>query len=263
MHFYYHPESDSLWKQEIPLAEDETDGLIEEITYNEYREILLKQRKAGNMSFFDATNIEPSQPSGNIHPPGKKLPSVISSTCIMPSKTGDALMLVLSFTTPMGAIDSRYNLWNKNEQAVDIARRQLAAVCYSVGIYKLPSVPNNPTPADYENAGRELRNSRLIIDVDYQKGNEPTAEKPQGGYTEIKHVYDANGNEPGKAPVAQPQQGGWGGAGAQAQPPSQPATNGQQWGNQAQPAQVQPPQQAAQGWSPGPSTGGDKPAWVK
>ncbi len=215
------------------------------------------------MSFFDATNIEPSQPSGNIHPPGKKLPTVISGTCITPTKDSSGLMLVLSLTTPMGQIDNRYNLWNKNEQAVDISRKQLSAVCHSVGIYQLKSVPANPTPADYEKAGIELRNSRLMIDVDYQKGNEPSAERPQGGYTEIKRIYDANGNEPGKAPAAaaQPQSGGWSAPAGNA---AQPAANGQGWGNQAQPAQAQSPQQAAQGWSPGPSTGGgDKPAWAK
>jgi len=44
------------------------------------------------------------------------------------------------------------------------------------------------------------------LDVNYQKGEEPTAERPEGGYVEVKKVYDVNGNEPGKAPAqAQPQ----------------------------------------------------------
>lgn len=254
-HFYYHPESDSLWKQERPLAEDETDGFVEEITYNEYREILLKQRKANNMQngFFDATNIEPSQPSGNIHPPGKKLQAVISSTCLKPSKAGDALMLVISFTTTMGQLDSRYNLWNKNAQAVDIAERQLSAVCHAVGVFKVPSIPANPTPADFDKAGIELRNTRLIIDVDYQSGQEPSADRPQGGYTELKRVYDANGNEPGKAPAV----------GGQKYGDAPGAVNGG-WGTAASGMTNQPAAQQGAGWTPGPSVGGEaKPSWAK
>lgn len=212
--------------------------------------------------YFDATNIEPNQPSGNIHPPAKKAQAIISSTCIKPSKTGDALMLVLSFTTPMGQVDARYNLWNKNEQAVDIARKQLACVNHATGIFKMPSCMTNPTPADYENGGRELRGARLILDIDYQSGQEPSAERPQGGYTEVKRIYDANGNEPGKAPAASQGQpaAAWG-----ATPnASQPAANGQAWGNQGQPAPSPAPAPAAQGWSPGPATAGDaKPSWAK
>ena len=98
------------------------------------------------------------------------------------------------------------------------------------------------------------------MDVGYQKGEEPDPAFPdRKGYTELKRVYDINGNDPSKPGQAAPQQ-------------NQPAQNGQgapltqqgngSWGNQApqqnapqqqpQPQQQAPQQNAqpGQAWQP-------------
>jgi hypothetical protein len=205
---------------------------------------------------FDATQFAPKQ-VGESHPVGK-FPFKISNTEIAETKDKDGGMLVVTFRTPVGEIASRYNLWNKSAKAVEIAHGQLSALCYATGIFKV----------DWSNEGAALRNGEGMIEVGWQKGQEPSTENPNGGYTEVKKVYDRSGNEPGKAPAqpqpqsAQPQQQpGWG-AGQQ-----QPQGNGNApgWGNspantvQQQPQQpvqqpVQPPQtQQPASWQPGPA----------
>lgn len=200
------------------------------------------------MTFFDATNIPPDQ-GGIKHPIGSKFPAQISGTCAKSTKDNDGGYLCITFTTPAGNIDRNYNFWNKSEQAVDIARKQLSALCHAIGIYALPSVKLEMTPNDFPNAGRELRGARCQIDVSYQKGQEPSPEKPSGGFVEVSKVYDANGNEPGRvqaAPqpqAAQPNPGAWNN-----QPPQQPAQQLQQQAWPSQPA----PQNNAPGPNPAP-----------
>lgn len=180
---------------------------------------------------FDASQFKPNQ-GGEAHPIGK-YDFQITNTEIVPTKDQTGGMFVVEFTTPAGRITSRYNLWNNNPKAVEIAHGQLSALCYATGIFKL----------DWQNEGAALRNGRGKLEVGYQKGEEPTADKPSGGYVEVKRVYDVNGNEPGKGPAAAPQptQQGW--------------QNGQQ--PAAAPQQAQPAQPA---WTPGPSQAGQAPA---
>ena len=199
---------------------------------------------------FDANQHAPKQ-LGAIVPPGK-WPFQISNTSIVPTKANDGGMFVVEFDTPQGRISMRYNLWNQNPKAVEIAHGQLSALCHATGVFKV----------DYGNEGAALRGAQGMIEVALQD-----PEKPDG-YTEVKRVYDKNGNEPGKAPAAAPQPQGngntWGGqqAAAGAQQSAQPA-----WGaTQAQP-QPQPNPNPAQGqaWAPGPTAQGDtgKPPWAK
>lgn len=192
---------------------------------------------------FDASQFEPSQ-GGGPHPKGK-FPATISNTSIKPTKSGDGGMFEVEFSTQAGNIANRYNLWNKEPKAVEIAQKQLSALCYATGIFKL----------DFRNDGAALRGAKLIIEVDDQKNKDGTP----NGYVEVKKVYDANGNEPGKqtpAPATQPQQ-------AAPAPANAPAGNGGGWG---QPAQNNAPAAApaSNGWQPGPiaaPTAGDKPPW--
>lgn len=192
---------------------------------------------------FDASQFEPSQ-GGGPHPKGK-FPATISNTSIKPTKSGDGGMFEVEFSTQAGAITNRYNLWNKEPKAVEIAQKQLSALCYATGIFKL----------DFRNDGAALRGAKLIIEVDDQKNKDGTP----NGYVEVKKVYDASGNEPGKqtpAPATQPQQ-------AAPAPASAPASNGGGWG---QPDQNNAPAAApaSNGWQPGPTTAptaGDKPPW--
>jgi hypothetical protein len=142
---------------------------------------------------FDANQFKPQQ-SVETPPPGRH-DFQISNTSIVPTKDGQGGMFVVNFTTPHGMISNRYNIWNQSPKAVEIAHHQLSALCHAVGIFRL----------DWQNEGAALRGARGKIDVGHQKGEEPTAERPQGGYVEVKRVLDVNGNEPGKGPAPGPQ----------------------------------------------------------
>ena len=187
---------------------------------------------------FDANAHNPKQ-VGEGHPPGK-FPFQILNTEIVPTKDGTGGMFVVTFQTPAGEIPFRYNIWNASEKAVAIAQGQLSALCHATGIFRV----------EWTNDGAALRGGRGQIEVGYQKGQEPSAENPGGGYTEVKKVYDAQGNEPGKAP-APPQTAGNGGwqQGPQTQqvqqqpdPKPEPPTPQGGWGSQ------QTTQQATAPW---------------
>ena len=191
---------------------------------------------------FDATQFTPSQSVGG-HPPGK-FPARISNTSIQETKNKDGGMFVVEFTTNAGSIVNRYNLWNKEPKAVEIAHKELSALCYATGIFKL----------DFNNDGAAMRGAQCMIEVEKQADND---------YMHVKKVYDMNGNEPGKAPAgnAPTQGGGWGapqGQQAAANPPAQQQPSqpqGQAWqppGQQQAPQQQPTQQQAPQGWQPAP-----------
>jgi hypothetical protein len=106
-------------------------------------------------------------------------------------------MFVIEFTTPAGSIMKRYNLWNQSAKAVEIANHELSALCHATGVFKL----------DFQNDGAALRGARGQLDVALQDVTKPD------GYVEVKKVYDANGNEPGRTGAApQPQAQGNGAA---------------------------------------------------
>lgn len=216
---------------------------------------------------FDATQVQPQQ-SVPQHPVGEKFQGTITNTEIKPNKAGDGGFLEVELSSNVGKAYLRYNLWhNTSQQAVEIANKQLSALCHAVNIFRL----------NYTTDAAELRNARLLFDVAEQFGNR--------GFVQVTKVYDINGNEPGKvgagpaqampmqqqpqqqpqqaspgawaAPTAQPGAGGW-------QPPQQPqqaapgAWAGQQQQPQAQPGAwpaTAPTQPAAQpaaqpGWQP-------------
>lgn len=153
----------------------------------------------------------------------------ITNTKIVPTKDNSGGMFVITYNGPGGSIDDRFNLWNKSPQAVEIAQKQLTAVCHATGIYQL----------NFENEGAELRNARLKIFVEPDKNKDGT----ETGYMTIKKITDVNGNEPGKAPAAAP-------APQQAQPMTQ-----QPGGGWAQPTNQQQPTGAP------PNGAGNAPAW--
>lgn len=153
----------------------------------------------------------------------------------------------------------RLNLHHVKPEVVEIANKQLSAYCHVLNKFQF-------------NDTAELHNIPFIVEIGLQKDAEARAK----GYTEVKALFDINGNEPGKAgggaPVHQPQQpsipqtppagvqptGGWGAPGQtpidnnvpmQQQPAQQPpAQQPAGWG--APPAQQQQPaaQQPAAGW---------------
>jgi len=202
---------------------------------------------------FDANQFEPRQ-FGSAHPVGSKFDFEITHTEVKPTKNQDGGMFVVTFTTPAGTIDFRYNLFNQSAKAVEIAHGQFSALCRAVGRYQV----------DFNNDGAVLRGARGKLDVGYQKGEEPSPEKPEGGYVEVKKVYDINGIEPGKAAQQQPQPQQ---NQPQHQPQSQPMTQqpGGGWGQQPQQNNAPNPAPANNNgvgaWQPGNQATGTNPPW--
>ncbi len=220
---------------------------------------------------FNAQQFDPTQGGGSL--PVGRHPVIIESSEVKANKANDGGYLQLNVklidgpqTGTTGAY--RLNLYHSNPQTAEIAHRQLSAICHCVGVFNV------------QDSG-QLHNIPFIIEVGLQKGEEAA----QKGYTEVKKVFDINGNEPGKAgqgaPAAQPQQqpaaqggfgqqqpaqqpqqpqggGAWGGQPAQ-QPAAQPQGNAPAWGQPQQPAQ-QPQQPAGSAPAWGQQQGGAAPA---
>lgn len=206
---------------------------------------------------FDATNIPPEQVGGK-HPVGNKFPFTITDTDVKDTSDNTGKFFQVTFTSPAGSIKNNYNLWNNSKQAVEIAAKQLSALCHATGIFQV----------NMRDGGKALRGGKGLMDVGHQAGQEPSAEKPEGGYVEVKKIYDINGNEPGKSQGTAPQQqnGAWGNqpqanqpqANSQ-QPQQQQPTVQQGWQQPSQ--QSQQPQQnnVSGGWSQGGTA--EKPPW--
>lgn len=200
---------------------------------------------------FDASQFAPEQTAGMKHPTGN-FPATISATSIEASKDQQSGMFVVEFTTPAGTIVKRYGLWHSNPQTVEIANKQLSALCHATGIFKL----------DWQNDGAALRNARCTIEVGDQIDR--TTKQPNG-YVEVKKVFDVNGVEPGKAPqTGQQQSGGNAGwsSGQSQQQNNPPAQQQQGWGNNA-PQQQQPQPPANQGWQQNQGQTNERPPWAK
>lgn len=179
---------------------------------------------------FDATQVDPTQGASQF--PVGKHPVVIVHDEIRANKNQDGGLAALTLRItdgPSKGMEGEYrlNLYNKSEKAAEIAHKQLSALCHVTGVYKIEDL-------------RQLHNIPFIIEVALQKDPEAAAK----GYTEVKKVYDMNGNEPGKQNAGQ--------QGAQtAQGPAN--TGGGQWGGGAPANQQQQPQAAAGGnaWGAG------------
>lgn len=224
---------------------------------------------------FNAQQHDPSQSVGGL--PIGKHPVIIESSEVKANAKNDGGYLQLNLkivdgpqTGTVGAY--RLNLYHSNQQTVEIAHRQLSAVCHVIGVFSVQD-------------SAQLHNIPFMVEVGPQKND------PQ--YTEVKKVFDAHGNEPGKAgqgaqqqqpqgfgqPAQQPAQapqGGfnqqtpalgqpaaWSAPQGQQQPSAQPPQgNAPAWGQQA-PTQQQPQQPAQQpgGWQQGAAPAGGTPPW--
>lgn len=214
---------------------------------------------------FDASQFKPQQGFDKVMP--GRYPFQITNTEIVATKDNSGGMFVVTFQTPAGTIQSRYNLWNSSPKAVEIAHGQLSALCHATGIFRL----------NWQTEGAELRGGIGQIDVGFQNGQEPTPDKPEGGYTEIKRIYDKDGIEPGKqkpspapqmqpqpsAPMTSQQGGGWGAPNQQA-PQAPQQANAPAWGaaSNPMPQQGQTGQTQSAPWTQGPS-GQGTPPWAK
>lgn len=208
---------------------------------------------------FDATQHEPRQVGGK-HPPGNKFPFTITATEVKETKDNSgSKFFQVTLTSPAGSIPFNYNLWNPSNQAKEIAVHQLSALCHATGIFKVNFANDGKPGID----GKELIGGKGLMDVGFQSGHEPSADKPEGGYVEIKKIYDVNGNEPGKGP----QQTASSGFGQTAKTEEKPAIQ-QNWGGGADKAANQATGQANQaagqagGWQQNANAGTtEKPPW--
>ncbi len=174
---------------------------------------------------FNAQQYDPTQGVGGL--PIGRHPVIIEASEVKANSKNDGGYLQLDLKIidgPQAGTTGAYrlNLYHSNQQVVEIAHRQLSAVCHCVGVFNV------------QDSG-QLHGIPFVIEVGPQKND------PQ--YTEVKKVFDINGNEPGKAgqgqaPAQTQGQGQGGGAwGGQQQAPAQqqqPAQNGGNWGGQQQ-----------------------------
>lgn len=209
---------------------------------------------------FNANQYEPKQGMEG-HPPCLKAAFTITNTAMKENKDKTGGFLEVELTSNMGSIVSRYNVNNASPKAVEIAYQQLSALCRAVNVFQI----------DGNNECAVLRGGKGLMDVGYQKGEEPGPNNPDAkGYTELKRVYDAAGNDPAKpgqaqggqvqqggpAPSGQPMTAQPGGGWGQGQVNPNPAQNQPQ--GQQSPAQNNPQGQA---WAPGNQPQSQTPPW--
>lgn len=207
---------------------------------------------------FDARSVQPQQ-GFSVHPNGM-FDAQLTHTFLKPTADQQGLMFRVEFTTPAGRIEKGYNVYNKSPQAMEIANKELSALCHAVGIYKI-TYPKDPTGNPImDQAGRELRQARCRIEVGPQtRKNADTGKFEETGYAEIIKVFDTAGNEPGKTPAqpsAQGQPMQQNGQGNWTQPAQQPAPQSNNWDTAKQ---QQPQQESAQQ----PAGGAEKPPWAR
>ena len=85
---------------------------------------------------FDANNVQPSAPM-ELLPPGRYIAQITESE-MKDNKAGNGQMLKLTFEIIDGPATNRklwanLNLVNPSTQAVEIAQRDLSAICHAVG----------------------------------------------------------------------------------------------------------------------------------
>lgn len=188
---------------------------------------------------FDATTVDPTQGAGQL--PLGRHPAIITGGEAKATNAANGGMLVLDLSIIDGPNKGqtgvyRLNLWNANPKACEIAQRQLSALCHVTGRFKL-------------NGFNDLNGVPFQIEVGYQNGDGPVSpEHPENkGYTEIKKVFDMQGNEPGKKPTNQaPQPAAQSFGASAAQAPQQAPAAAPGWG--APPASAPAPT-AAPGWA--------------
>lgn len=141
-----------------------------------------------DLSFFNAEEVEPLQPMTVL--PRGRYNAMITASEDKPIKSGTGAYLQLEFTITDGPhanrkVWSRLNLDNPNATAVDIAKRELAAIYQALGVTKATD-------------SAELHDKPLVIEVaiETKDGNENNR---------IKAYMRANGAAPATKPaVAKP-----------------------------------------------------------
>lgn len=167
---------------------------------------------------FDANQVQPQTDFAPI-PAGDYTAMIIDSQ-MKPTKTGRGQYLELTLQVIDGQFANRM-IWDRltlvhdNPKTVEIAQRQLSAICHAVGVLQVQD------SAQLHNLPMVVR-LKYIDDQQYGAKNEVASYKPA---------------QAGHAPA--PQQG-------VAQPQAQPAQQSMPWGGQPQPSSAPPAQPQAQ-----------------
>lgn len=114
-----------------------------------------------------------------------------------PTKAGDGGYLELVLEVIEGAFTGRQlfwnlNLFNQSQQAVEIAYKQLSAVCHVTGVYQVSA------QSGQDNVVPMLHNIPFMVHAIIQQTN-------QGSLNNIRGCKDVYGNDPGKQGQGQPQ----------------------------------------------------------
>lgn len=149
-----------------------------------------------SLSGFDASQV-PEQREFTALPEGQYV-VIATASEMKPTKSGEGQILVFTFEVLDGPhkgrkLWARLNLVNKNQTAVDIAQRELGAICRAVGVIK---------PAD----SSDLHNKPLLATVGIELDDRKR---------ETNHIkkYEAVAGAPAVvAPPAAPPAGQAGGA---------------------------------------------------
>lgn len=134
---------------------------------------------------FNARSVEPSTGQADAIPAGW-YNALIESSENKPTKDGSGAMLVLTFKVVDGAyagrkLFSRLNLQNNNPQAVEIAYKDLSAICHAVGVLDVADsaqLHNLPMKLKVSlKPARQDRNAQTGAVVDYEASNDIKAYK--------------------------------------------------------------------------------------
>ena len=211
---------------------------------------------------FDPTKYDPASTGGDLFETGM-YDFRISKSEAKQTKDTTGTMLVLTFDclNPEHAgrkLLIRLNLVNQNPQAVEIAYRELSAICHVVGIGKLEDsqqLHNRPFKASVEKLPRKDDPSKFNNEIrgyfDSQ-GNEPVLGRFAGGGAAPNAAPPAPTVAAAVAPLAAPV--------AQPAAPAAPAAEAQPW---AQPAQAQAPQPWAQPAAAAPLASAPAAPWAQ
>jgi hypothetical protein len=211
---------------------------------------------------FDARQVAPDEGRGDPVPAGWYNAAITASE-IKPTSKGDGVFLAATFQIVDGQFQGRkiffnFNIRNNNPQTVEIAYKQLSAVCHAIGrltvgeseeMHNVPMkirVKVRPATADYE-AANDITSFKNI--------NEQVQTGPSGAPTAGPAGY--NPGQPPQPPGAAPAHSAppaWGQPGAAMAPPQQQPQQQFAPPQQQQQQQQQPPQQQA---APAPA-----PAWA-
>lgn len=142
---------------------------------------------------FDASTVEPSQPF-EVIPAGKYICQVVNSE-MRPTKFGDGQYLWLEMAVLEGEFANRrlfdrLNLVNSNQQAVEIARRQLSALTGACG-------------KTYIKDSEELHLIPIMVTVRVRPAKDAyDASNEIRGYESLNGAAPARGTAPRAAPAA-------------------------------------------------------------